>query len=126
MWSWLRESWAEPNPAAPPAPRAVADASTLLTTEAVTKMAAFWSSFMQQPDSIQSTGRLANQQQAGLTAEQEEVYRAAFISAKATADVGDLAGSINPTSVLAKNVEFISTHASEVSALDDAEMWNTP
>ena len=57
---WLHESWATPDPAARPAPQVVADPVPLLTTEALTKMTAFWTRFMQEPDSIKTAARRAH------------------------------------------------------------------
>jgi len=60
MWSWLHDSWAEPNAAARPAPRAIADSSTRLTVDAVQRMMVFWGRFTQEPDSILTDARLAH------------------------------------------------------------------
>jgi predicted esterase len=155
MWQWFHDSWAEPNPAARPAPRVTADLTTELTPDAVKKMAAFWTSLTQEPDSILTTGRLANLReyavhagehelsvrmmdmaamaakypavaadlkQAGLTAAEEEAYRAALISAKATANASDFAGNVAPGSVLGKNVEFLNAQAAALDALDQTGM----
>lgn len=56
---WLQESWAVPNPAARPTPSVVADPLPLLTTEALTQMTTFWTSFLQEPESIRTTARRA-------------------------------------------------------------------
>lgn len=54
---WLQESWATPNPAARPVPKAVADPLPLLTTEVLTQMTSFWTRFAQQPESIRTVAR---------------------------------------------------------------------
>jgi hypothetical protein len=50
----------------------------------------------------------ANLERVGLTAQQEEAYRVAIISARATRLFGNEIGTVDPTSVLAKNVEVMS------------------
>ncbi len=57
---WLQESWATPNPAARSTPQVIADPLPLLTTDALTKMTAFWTRFMQEPDSIRTIARRAH------------------------------------------------------------------
>jgi hypothetical protein len=57
---WFQESWATPNPAARPAPTVIADPLPLLTTDALTHMTAFWTSFMHEPDSIRTVARRAH------------------------------------------------------------------
>lgn len=53
LLQWLQESWAMPDAAPQPAPRTIAaDSLPLLTTEALTKMAAFWRGFEQEPQTI--------------------------------------------------------------------------
>jgi hypothetical protein len=56
----LQESWAKPNPAARHTPIVVADPVPVLTTDALTQMTAFWTSFMKEPDSIRTTARIAH------------------------------------------------------------------
>jgi len=56
---WLHESWTKPDPATRTAPAVVADPLPLLTTEALTKMTAFWTRFSLEPDSIRTTARRA-------------------------------------------------------------------
>ncbi len=63
---WLRDSWTRPNPAARPAPSIAADSLPVLTPEALAKLAAFWVRFQQEPDSIQTTARLAYQHEVTL------------------------------------------------------------
>lgn len=55
---------------------------------------------------------------AGLTPQQEEAYRTAFISAWATEVSESVAAAVVPTSVLGQNVAFIRTHKDEVKALE--------
>jgi phospholipase/carboxylesterase len=62
LWSWLAKSWGLSGPEAPPYASTVADSDPLLTVAALTHMTAFWTRFMQEPDSIQTTGRLARQE----------------------------------------------------------------
>jgi hypothetical protein len=57
---WLQESWAKPNSASRRAPSVIADPVPTLTTEALTKMTTFWTSFSQEPDSIRVTARRAH------------------------------------------------------------------
>jgi hypothetical protein len=60
MGHWLQESWGMPDPRARPAPSVVTNAVPLLTTEVVKKMTTFWGRFMNEPDSIRKTARLAH------------------------------------------------------------------
>lgn len=69
---WLQESWAIPNPAARPAPRVVPGPIPAVTTDILTKMAAFWSSFMEEPDSIFMTARRAHQRETIVPVGQEQ------------------------------------------------------
>lgn len=55
---WLQESWATPDPSARPAPFSPPE-PPVLTTEALTRMIAFWTRFAQEPDSIRTIGRRA-------------------------------------------------------------------
>jgi pimeloyl-ACP methyl ester carboxylesterase len=55
---WLVESWAIPDTAARPLPDSVPDVR--LTTEALTQLTAFWTRFMQEPDSIRTAARRAH------------------------------------------------------------------
>lgn len=64
---WLAESWAIPNPAARPTPRVLPGPTPLLTTDIVGKMAAFWTRFMKEPDSILFTARWAHQQEVAVS-----------------------------------------------------------
>lgn len=55
---WLQERWNLPNPVSRPKPEIFGD-PPFLTEEALAKMAAFWTGFMQEPDSIKITARRA-------------------------------------------------------------------
>lgn len=55
---WLAESWAKPDPKTRTAPTVI-DPLPLLTTDAVTKLTTFWTSFFKEPDSIRLAGRRA-------------------------------------------------------------------
>jgi len=57
---WLQESWTIPDPKARPRPAIVADPVPRLTTEALAKLTAFWTRFLQEPDSIRRTARRAH------------------------------------------------------------------
>ena len=57
---WFQESWAMPNPAARPAPSVVAEPLPLLTTQVISQMTAFWTSFLKEPDSIRKVARRAH------------------------------------------------------------------
>jgi predicted esterase len=65
---------------------------------------------------------------AGLTAQQQDAYRIALLSAASTAKLKDQVGRLAPASVLAKNIAFLREHPDEVKALDtDAtHFWRTP
>ncbi len=56
---------------------------------------------------------------AGMTTEQEEAYRAAFISARATVLNESVVRAVPAGSVLGKNVVFVQTHQTDVNALLD-------
>ncbi len=60
---WLHESWTEADPAKRPAPRVAADPPPVLTVEVVKQMTAFWTRFMQEPDSIRTAARRAHLQE---------------------------------------------------------------
>ena len=62
----------------------------------------------------------------GLTPQQHEAYRVALLSAMVARSVGSEAGTIEATSVLAKNIVFVDTHADELVALEATGMWHTP
>lgn len=53
---WLQESWAIPDPANRPVPYHFGS-PPVLTTEALAQMTAFWTRFMQEPDSVKATAR---------------------------------------------------------------------
>jgi hypothetical protein len=55
MWRWLHESWTVPDSAAQTPARPPIDSGLVLTTEAVTQLATFWKSFLEEPDSIRRT-----------------------------------------------------------------------
>jgi hypothetical protein len=57
---WLQETWALPDPATRPAPSVIADPLPELTIDVLTKMTAFWTRFVQEPESIRTTGRRAH------------------------------------------------------------------
>lgn len=63
---WLQESWATPDPAARSAPSVAADPLPLLTTEALTRMTAFWTDFHGEPDAIRETARRAHLREVAL------------------------------------------------------------
>ena len=73
LWSWLAKSWgmqgAESQFSAPP----VTDSDPLLTVRALHQMTTFWSRFMQEPDSIVTTARLATQERIVLSLGAERV-----------------------------------------------------
>ncbi len=56
---WLQQSWAIPNPTARPAPE-VFEPLPVLTFQNVLRMTLFWTSFMQEPDSIKVEARRAH------------------------------------------------------------------
>lgn len=62
---WLQTSWGKPV-AARPAAEVVADSLPLLTTEALRQLTAFWTRFMQAPDSIRITARQAHMREVGV------------------------------------------------------------
>ncbi len=68
---WLQESWAIPDPAARPAPRVIPGPVPLLTTGILTQMTAFWTRFMEEPDSIFMTARRAHQRETIVPVGQE-------------------------------------------------------
>jgi hypothetical protein len=150
---WLHESWTQPNPATRPKPQVVADPLPALTSEVMTKMTTFWTSFAQEPDSIRVTARratlhevvvpigtatpivwmsdmvalakqypsvAANLKQAGMTAEQEQAYRVALISAQVSKSTNDEPGTPAANSIAAKNLEFLNGHLEELRTLRDA------
>lgn len=63
-WSWLARSWSWQTSASATegTPRVLVDSDPVLTVDAFTKMTAFWSSFMKEPDSIVTKDRKANQE----------------------------------------------------------------
>ena len=159
-WNWLARSWGWKTPASANEgpPRPAADSDPVLTADAIVKMTTFWSSFMQEPDSIATTARKANQEyitmsigqmpvtvvktnmiamaakypsvaadlsKAGLTAQQEEAYRAAIIRVGFTRLAGETAGSVAETSVLGKNLALRVSHPEEFKALSATGMWTT-
>jgi predicted esterase len=156
---WLQESWATPNPADRRAPIVVANPLPVLTTEALTQMTTFWTSFMKEPDSIRTAARRAHLREvvvpvgnelpsvlfvniaslaaiypsvaadlkdAGLTSEQQDAYRVALLGAIVTGSVGRVAGTIDTTSVLGRNIAFMKAHKNEFKSLAATEIWNTP
>lgn len=66
MWKWFNESWAGRSIAPQATPPAGADSAPVLTTDMLTQMTTFWSRFMQEPDSIRTTGREAHQKQVAV------------------------------------------------------------
>ena len=156
MWSWLAKSWGMPSAKSQFTPVVSADSDPVLTVDALTRMTAFWNSFMQEPDSIGTAGRLANQerinmpigqwpvsvikanmtalaakypavaadlQKAGLTARQEDTYRAAIARVVFTKLAGSTAGPIAETSVLGKNMTFRNAHDKEFEELAKTGIW---
>lgn len=192
---WLHESWITRDSSATAASRGTIDSLPLLTPEALTQLAKFWTVLAPKPrdkvtkedslrlwyssdepvppsrkpylrDVILPVGKLQAQfsmtdvvalaaaypaiadalKAAGLTAQQEEAYRAAFISAYATwmvtygtkspgvpsswANADTLPPPrmvlVEATSVLGRNVEFLSNHPDELEALHEAHMWENP
>jgi hypothetical protein len=63
---WFQESWAKPNLKDRSAPIVVADPLPVLTTDAIAKMTAFWTSFMNEPDSIHTTARRVHLREVSL------------------------------------------------------------
>jgi phospholipase/carboxylesterase len=61
MWGWLATSWRLPGAASPVRLSTVADSDPVLTVEVLAHITTFWTHFMQEPDSILTTSRLANQ-----------------------------------------------------------------
>ena len=53
---WLAQSWAIPDPAKRPAPQVVADPLPELTSAVMQQMTTFWTSFLQEPESIRTDG----------------------------------------------------------------------
>jgi hypothetical protein len=158
MWSWLAKSWGMPGAGSHFPVPAVTDSGPLLTVQALTQMTTFWTRFMQEPDSIRTTARLATQerirlsmghtqvfvikadmpalaakypsvaadlQQAGLTAQQEDAYRAAIVRVGFALEAGTTTGPIAETSVLGKNLAFRNTHDAEFKKLEKTSMWIT-
>lgn len=156
MWSWLAQSWGISGAPAFPSPPAAADSDPVLTVDALQRMTTFWTRFLQEPDSIQETGRLAHQehitmavgrwpvsvikanmpalaatypsvtadlQQVGLTARQEEAYRAAIIRVGFTRLAGPAAGPVAATSVLGQNLAFRAAHDEAFERLAKTGMW---
>ncbi len=66
----------------------------------------------------------ADLEAAGLTARQAEDYGIALASARATKVGGTEAGSVAPESALAKNVEFLDTHADALEAFQETRFFN--
>jgi hypothetical protein len=62
--------------------------------------------------------------QAGLTAQQHDAYRIALISGIVTK--AELAGAVEPTSVVGKNIAFLGAHQEELKALEATRIWRTP
>jgi predicted esterase len=60
---------------------------------------------------------------AGLTAQQEEAYRAAIIRVGLTREAGKAAGTITPGSILEKNLAFRESHEAAFAALGKTGMW---
>jgi hypothetical protein len=150
---WLQQSWAKPDPATRPKPQVVADPLPALSSDVMTKMTTFWTSFAQEPDSIRVTARratlhevvvpvgtakpiiwmsdmvalakkypsvAADLKKAGMTAEQEQAYRVALISAQVSKSTGDEPGAPEANSVAAKNLEFLNGHLDEFRTLREA------
>lgn len=148
---WLAESWAKPDPKSRTAPTVI-DPMPLLTTEVVTKMTTFWTSFFKEPDSIRLAGRrgsirdvaatigeeraiipmtdmtavaakypsvAAALKNAGLTGQQHDAYRLALVTAMTASAVQDGVGTIDPNSVLGKNVAFIAEHTDALQTLEN-------
>lgn len=69
MWQWLQESWATSS--ATTQASDVARSLPVLTTEALTKLTAFWTRFMAEPDSIRMTARQAHQKEIFVPVGQE-------------------------------------------------------
>ncbi len=61
----------------------------------------------------------ADLKQAGLTLQQEEDYRRAFIGARATKVAGSAAGTIPATSVTGQNLAFLNAHENQFNILLD-------
>jgi len=74
MWRWLAESWATPGSATQASPSTditAATAGPLLMPQALSQLTAFWTSFLQLPDSIQTTARVAHRKQVTVLVGQE-------------------------------------------------------
>ena len=150
---WLQQSWAKPDPKSRPAPLVVTDPLPALTSDVLTKMTTFWTSFAQEPDAVRVTARRASLREtvvpigtekplvwmsdmpalaakyptvaadlkkAGLTAEQEQAYRVALISAQVSKVTGDEAGALDANSVASKNLQFLDGHLDEFKTLREA------
>ncbi len=150
---WLQESWAVPDPAARSIAAGIADPPPELTLDALAKMTAFWTHFVEEPDSIRMVARrehlravtvpvgterpmvmmtdmaalaatypsvAAALKAAGLTAQEHDAYRAALASARAIKNSGeaDVIGTLDSTSIQAKNVIFMDEHQDELQALE--------
>ncbi len=165
MGRWLQESWSTPDLSARSVPYVFTRPAPLLTIDAIGKLTAFWTRFMQEPESIQTAARRAyvrevvvpvgaNEQtsllmvempalaakypsvakalqDAELTAQEHDAYRAALVSARITENVSEnfstsLIGPVEKMSVLGQNVEFMAAHPDELQALAATKMWDTP
>lgn len=69
---WLQESWAIPDPGARPAPPVFGDPPQL-TVESMTHMTAFWTRFMQEPDSIKTAARRTHVREVAVPVGKERV-----------------------------------------------------
>lgn len=82
---WLHDSWAIPNPKARPAPAVIADSLPQLTTEVLTKITTFWTSFQQEPDSIKTDARRAHLREVAVPAAAEAPVSAWMVDMSALA-----------------------------------------
>jgi hypothetical protein len=153
---WLQKSWANPNPDSGAAPQPLYQKAPELTSAILQQMTTFWTSFMQEPDSILQTARLAHLREVvipnggispsvGLVdmvalAAQFPSVAADLKRAGLTAEQHDAyrialliarfngRSQLDTTSTVAKNIAFWNEYSQDdkVAALDRAGIWNTP
>jgi hypothetical protein len=75
---WLAESWAIPDPTARPMPERIPAAP--LTADALPRMTAFWTRFLQEPDSIRIDARRAHQREVLIPIAQWTVPTSALLT----------------------------------------------